>query len=174
MLKWVGPCVVVAVAVAAGGSLFAAKAVPERAVAIAPPAVPVGDKPFARICKSGDLTDARPDPAWVGASFAGDNCRSPQMPAAIDGYTASRVQVVASMDAVKRYAAASDVFERCVQDFVAERKAQAGISGKPVSMPLIVIENHRITASQRNRKLVSARVATAINNFNEYGSDCPS
>ena len=174
MLKRIGPYVVVAVAVAAGGFLFAAKAVPERAVAIAPPIVPAGDKPFARICKSGDVTDARPDPAWVGASFAGDNCRSPQMPAGIDGYTASREQVVASMAAVKRYAAASDVFERCVQDFVAERKAQASKNGKPVSMSLIVIENHRITASQRNRKLFSAKVNIAINNFNEYGSDCPS
>jgi hypothetical protein len=171
MLKWIGVSMVLAVA--AGGSLFAAKAVPDRAVSVAPRVVPAGNKPFARICKSDEGADTRPDPAWVAASFAGDNCRAPSMPAAIDGFTASREQVVASMDAVKRHAAASYVFERCVQDFVAGRKAQAGKSGKPVNMSLIVIENHRITASQRNRKLASARVHTAINNFNEYGSDCP-
>jgi len=171
MLRRIGAGLVVAAVVA--GALFAAMASPEPSpVAIKIPVLPPGDKPFARICKSDGLADARPTPAWVGASFAGDNCRAPGMPAAINGFTASREQVVAEMEAQKRYAAASEMFERCVQDFVATRKAQAG--QKPISAPLLVIENHRIAASQRNRKLVSARVATAINNFNEYGSDCPS
>ena len=171
MLKRIGAGLVVAAAVA--GALFVARASPGPSpVAIKSPALPPGDKPFARICKSDALADARPTPAWVGASFAGDNCRAPVMPAAINGFTASREQVVAGMEAQRRYAAASEKFERCVQDFVATRKAQAG--PKPISASLVIIENHRIAASQRNRKLVSARVATAINNFNEYGSDCPS
>jgi hypothetical protein len=40
-------------------------------------------------------------------------------------------------------------------------------------MPLTIIENHRIVASQRNRQLVAVRVRSTIVNFNEYGSDCP-
>jgi hypothetical protein len=36
-----------------------------------------------------------------------------------------------------------------------------------------IIENHRILASQRNKKIVSARMDAAISNFNEYGSGCP-
>jgi len=166
MLKWIATGLVVSAA--AAGSLFAANAVPGRS--LAPVAVPAGDKPFARICKSDELADARPAPAWVGASFAGDNCRAPSMPPAIDGFTASREQIVAGMEASKRYAALSDAFERCVQDFA--QKAQR--DKKPVSTPLAIIENHRIIASQRNQKIVAARVRTAIENFNEFGSGCPS
>ncbi|MEO8300685.1 MAG: hypothetical protein ABI608_02760 [Rhizomicrobium sp.] len=172
MLKWIATGVFVAMAVAGAGSLFAAKAVPERVIALAPAVVPAGDKPFARICKSDELADARPSPAWVGASFSGDNCRAPRMPAAIDGFTASREQVVAGMEASRRYAAESDVFERCIADYVVTRKALA--REKPLNNSVAIIENHRITASQRNRKLVSARVTAAINDFNEFGSGCPS
>jgi hypothetical protein len=171
MLKRIGIGLVLGAAVAAAGAMVVVQAFPEPVTLSRPPA---GDKPFARICKSDEALDARPTPAWVGASFANDNCRAPKMPALVDGFAASREQVVASMNAAKHYVAASDAFERCVQNFVASRKAQAGKSGKPVSMSLIVIENHRITASQRNRKLASARVNTVINKFNEYGSECPS
>src|SRR4051812_38954520 len=142
MLKRIAICLVVVAAVA--GALFVARASSEPGpIAIKIPVLPPGDKPFARICKSDELVDARPTPAWVGASFAGDNCRAPSMPAILDGFTASREQVVAGMDAQKRYLAASEKFERCVQDFVAARKDQ---NGKPISAPLVVIENHRILA----------------------------
>ena len=162
---------VLVAAIATAGTMFVAKASSERAVSLAPPTVPAGDKPFARICKSDEVVDARPTPAWVRASFASDNCRAPSMPAAIDGFTASREQVVAGMAAAERYAAASDAFERCVQNFVAARNADE--SGKPANMSVAVIENHRVLASQRNRKIVSARMDAAVSNFNEYGSGCP-
>lgn len=171
-MKPVATGMVLVAAVAAAGTMFVARAAPEReAVTRVVKQVPAGT--FASICKSGTLEDARPDPAWVGTSFEQDNCRAPRMPAAIDGFTASREKVVASMEAVKRYEAASDLFERCIQDFVGARKTLAAKSGQAVSTPLVIIENHRIAASQRNRKLVAARVRTTINNFNEYGSDCP-
>jgi len=165
MLKRIGTGMVLVAAIAAAGAMFVAKAAPERAVGLAPVAVPAGDKPFARICKSDEIVDARPTPAWARASFA-------SMPASIDGFTASREQVVAGMAAAERYAAASDAFERCVQDFVAARKADK--NEKPANMSVAIIENHRIIASQRNRKIVSARMDAAINDFNEFGSGCPS
>jgi hypothetical protein len=171
MLKRIGTGMVLVAAIAAAGAMFVAKAAPERAAALAPVTVPAGDKPFARICKSDEVIDARPTPAWVRASFANDNCRAPGMPAAVDGFTASREQVVAGMAAAERYAAASDAFERCVQNFVAARNADE--SGKPANMSVAVIENHRVLASQRNRKIVSARMDAAVSNFNEYGSGCP-
>ena len=172
MLKRIGTGMAFVVAIAAAGAMFVAKAAPERAVTLAPPTVPAGNKPFARICKSDEIVDARPTPAWVRASFASDNCRAPSMPAAIDGFTASREQVMAGMAAAERYAAASGAFERCVQDFVAVRKADKG--EKPANMSVAIIENHRIIASQRSRKIVSARMDAAINDFNEFGSGCPS
>ena len=174
MRKWIATGLAVAVAVAAAGALFAAKALPERTAALAPVVVPPGDKPFARICKSGEVVDARPTPAWVRASFASDNCRAPSMPAVIDGFTASREQIVAGIEAGKRYAAAADVFEQCAADFITAQKALAGKSGKPLSNSVVIIENHRVTESQRNRKLVTARIDGAIGDFNEFGSGCPS
>ncbi|HKX64622.1 MAG TPA: hypothetical protein VJM78_04875 [Rhizomicrobium sp.] len=171
MLKRIATGMVLAAAVAGAGTLFVARASPELGpVAIKAP--PAGDKPFARICKSDEAVEPRPSPAWVGASYAGDNCRAPSMPATIDGFTASLEQVRAGMEAEKRYAAASDAFERCIQDFVMARKLQAERSGQPVNMSLAIIENHRIIASQRNRKIVTARIHTTIRNFNEYGSGC--
>ena len=171
MLKQIAAGMVLVAALAAAGAMFVAKAAPERAAGLAPPVVPAGDKPFARICKSDEVIDARPTPAWVRASFASDNCRAPSMPATIDGFTASREQVMAGMAAAERYAAAADTFERCVQDFVATRKTDK--SEKPANMSVAIIENHRILASQRNKKIVVARMDAVISNFNEYGSGCP-
>lgn len=174
MLKRIGMGVGLVAAVAAAGAVLVAQATPEPAKpALVSRAVPKGDKPFAPICNSNGVIEGRPDPAWVGASFADDHCRAPGIPAKVDGFTASREQVVASMAAGKNYAAAAEEFERCVENRVREFKTEAVKSGRPVNMPLTIIENHRIVASQRNRQLVAARVRTTIVNFNEYGSDCP-
>jgi len=171
MQKWIGTGVVLAAAVAVAGTLVVAKAAPEPApVVTARPALPADDKPLGRICRSGEVVDSRPSPAWVGASFEKDNCRAPAMPAQVDGLTASREQVVASMEASKRYAAASDAFERCIQDFVTARRTEAEKGGRPLATPLAIIENHRVLVSQRNQQLATARVTATINNFNAFGS----
>jgi hypothetical protein len=160
-------------AVAAAGA-FVAVATPQPAKpAVVSRAVPAGDKPFAPICKSDGVIEGRPDPAWVKASFANDHCQAPAVPRPVNGFTASREQVVASMAAGKSYAAAADAFERCVQRFVEDRKTGTAKSGGAVSTPLVIIENHRIVASERSKQLVAARVRATIVNFNEYGSDCP-
>jgi hypothetical protein len=171
MLKPIRAGMVLVAAIAAAGAMFVAKAAPEPGPAVSL-TVPKDGKPFAGICKSGVIADTRPDPAWVGASFARDNCRAPAMPAPVDGFTASREQIIASMAAMKSYTAASDTFQRCVQDFVATRRAQADASDKPVSMPLVIIENHRILASENNKKKAAAQVKVAIMAFNEFGSGC--
>jgi hypothetical protein len=171
MLKQVGTGAAILVAIAAMGALLVARASPEpRPVKTASISKLADGKAFAPICKTNEVTDSRPDPAWVGASFADDNCRAPAMPPKVDGFTASREQVVAAMAAVKRYAAASDVFQRCVQDFVAARRSDK--IKQPMNMSLAVIENHRIIASENNKKKVADQVKVAINAFNEYGSGC--
>jgi hypothetical protein len=173
MLKQMGTGMVLVAAAAVAGTIYAAKATPQPAKPVTVSrAVPAGDKPFAPICKSNGVIEGRPDPAWVGASFANDHCRTPRMPAPIDGAKASREQVVASMEAGRSYAAAAGEFERCVQEFVEARKKEASQSGQSINMPLLIIENHRIIASQRNTQLVAARVSATIVSFNEYGSDC--
>jgi hypothetical protein len=169
MLKQIGIGAIFLAAVAGGGALLVAEAAPERGAATSL-ALPQEGKSFARICKSNEIADTRPDPAWVGASFANDNCRAPAMPAPLDGFTASREQVMAGIAAMKSYTAASDVFQRCVQEFVAVRRS--GKNKQPMSMPLVIIENHRVIASENNKKKVASRVRVAINAFNEYGSGC--
>jgi hypothetical protein len=159
--------------IASPEALHALSAAPQRRpVANASPAQVAGDKSFVPTCKANEVVDTRPDPAWVGQSFAHDNCWAPQLPARIDGYSATRQQIVAGMTAEKVYIAAADVYQKCISDFVTDRQRQAGKSKKPVDMALIMIENHRVTASQENKKKAAALIDGAIEAFNEYGSEC--
>jgi hypothetical protein len=129
--------------------------------------------PFAAICSTSEVGDARPDPAWVQTSFAQDSCSAPPIPAPVDGYSASREQIVAAMAAMKRYAAASDIFQKCVSDFLLARKARTDRDGTAVDEVLVILENQRIAASERSKRRSAEQVKFAINSFNEYGSDCP-
>jgi len=156
--------------IAAPQALQAVRAAPERLPGALPAQVATG-KPFAAVCKAGEIADSRPDPAWVGASFAHDNCWAPRMPVPPDGATAKRAQIVAAMAAEKSYLAQSDVYQKCIADFVAFRKAQA--ANKPADGPLVMIETHRILVSQENKKKAADQIKVAINAFNEYGSECP-
>ena len=167
MVKHVAAAVLAGIA--ATGVILVAGAAPRPQ-----PAVPVSRPPagntFAPICKTNEIVDARPDPAWVGASFAGDNCRAPRIPPTVNGFTASREQVMASMAAMKNYVAAADAFQRCIQDFVTAR--QADQNKKRLSTPLAIIENHRVIASENNKKKVADQVRNTVTAFNEYGSGC--
>jgi hypothetical protein len=174
MWKKIGTGTALLVAITAAGALVVARAAPERpSVRNVSLSRLANGQSFSPVCKANEITDSRPDPAWVGASFAGDNCRAPPVPSPVNGFTASRAQVVASMAAMKSYTAASDAFQRCIGDFVAAKRAQADQNKKPISMSLVIIENHRVIASENNKKKVADQVRAAINAFNEYGSDCP-
>ena len=143
--------------------ILAAGAAPGR------PTPPSGVKTFAPVCVDG--VDSRSDPAWVGASLAGDQCRAPRLPPALNGLNANRAQVVAEMAATQRYLAGAQAFERCIGDFLVAQKRGAA---KPVTnAALVVMENHRIVVSERNRKAAAERVRMTIEDFNAYGSDCP-
>jgi len=130
-------------------------------------------KPFPATCKTSDIEDTHPELDWIRASFADDRCPAPPAPQAVDGFTASREQIVAAMAAMKRYTAASDVFERCVSDFLAARNARSDKAGTAADSVLGILENQRIAASERSKKRVLHQVRAAIDNFNEYGSECP-
>jgi len=160
------------IAVTAGALALAAapqflRATPEPSPVVSKPA----PRTFRPVCRGDEVLDSRPDPAWVGASFAKDNCRAPSLPPLLDGASASREQVVAAMAAAKRYAAAAGAFQKCVSDFVAARRSAQG--GAALTPSQIIIENHRILVSQRAAETAAAQVRVAINDFNSYGSDCP-
>jgi hypothetical protein len=159
------------VVIAAPEALHVVSAAPQSRADTAP-AKPVADNSFVPTCKATEIVDSRPDPAWVGESFAHDNCWAPRLPAPMDGYAATREQIVAGMTAVKNYAASADVYQRCISDFITVRRTQAEKSKKSLDETLILIENHRITASQENKKKATRQVEVAINAFNEYGSEC--
>ncbi len=172
--KWgqkIVPGIALGVALATPVGLYALQAAPSRQP------VPVtklaSGGAFIPVCKAAEIVDTRPDPAWVAASFAHDNCEAPQLPALIDGATATYEQIVAGMRATKSYMAQADSYQRCVGDFIALEKAQAERQHKPVNANLITIENHRITASQANKKKADTLIKVAIDAFNELGSECP-
>src|SRR5689334_22100959 len=105
-------------------------------------------KRFAPVCKGDEVLDSRPDPRWVSESFNNDHCRAPRLPAAINGATATREQVVAAMEEAKRYAEAADTFQQCVSSFVSAHKISTA-GGRSLSPSELIIENHRILTSQR-------------------------
>ena len=117
--------------------------------------------------------DSRVEPAWVGQSFAGDGCSAPSLPKPVDGYTASRAQVLASKAAQKKYSAQADAYQRCIVDFVSARRAATDKGAKPMAVALVVIENHRLAAAQTIKQQVAAQANETIREFNEQGSeDC--
>ena len=159
-------------ALAAPGVLLVAKATPQPQPVVKASSSPAAGKTFAAICKSGEVVDSRPDPAWVGQSFARDNCEAPQMPTPVNGLTASREEIVAGMAATKRYATLSDAYQRCIRDFVTVRQSRAD-AARPAQLALVTIENHRILVSENNKKKAKVRMDASIMDFNEYGSGCP-
>jgi hypothetical protein len=156
--------------IAAAPRLLPASAVSEpKPLPIALPAQPAL-KTFTAVCRDEAVVNRKPDPAWVRQSYIGDNCEAPSQPAAIDGYTASRDKIVAGMAAAKTYDAAADAFQKCVSTFVATRKAGSARSLTPSQ---VIIQNHRILASEKSQETVAAQMNMAIMAFNSYGSDCP-
>jgi len=131
---------------------------------VAPPPKPVTQPAqtasFVPTCSAAaQVVDSRPDPAWVGASFSGDNCWAPALPAAFDGTNASREQIVAAMATAKSYKAKADAYQRCIGSAVSSRKAAAEKTGEPLDAAFVTIETHRIKASEDNRKKADLLVA---------------
>jgi hypothetical protein len=172
-MKKIGIGAGLVVAIAASGSLLVAKASPERSAAPAPPTkfASAESKAFVPTCTAAAV-DTRKDPAWVGVSFAHDNCTAPLLPATLDGYTASREQIVANIAAQKKYVLQANSFQRCIVDFVAARKATAAQEKMSLDMALVVIENHRLAASQASKQQVADQVKISVMAFNEDGSEC--
>jgi hypothetical protein len=118
------------------------------------------------------VVDTRPDPAWVGASFAHDDCWAPVMPATFNGANASREKIVAAMAASKRYNVQATAYQKCISDFVVARRAAADKVKKPIDVALVTIEDHRIATSENNKKKVAALTGNEVQAFNEFGSQC--
>jgi hypothetical protein len=133
----------------------------------------VAGKTFVPTCKAGAVTQTRAEPAWVNASFAKDGCVAPSLPGIVNGFTAKRSQIVAAMAAQKKYDAMADAYQRCIRGFVDARQAQAEKMKQQADVALLLIENHRITASRVAKQTVAERTDLAVNQFNEYGSACP-
>lgn len=151
-----------------------ARAAPERRPALPTPAVQqASNDAFVPTCKAGEVIDTRPDPAWVGASFANDNCAAPLIPARLDGYTASGAQINGAITAEKKYEGAAKTYQRCIQDYVTARSTQAQKRKMSLDANLVTIENHRITTSQADIKKAYALMALEVDEFNELGSECP-
>jgi hypothetical protein len=171
MLKKIGLGAAFIVVIASPEILHVAIASP--AAKPAPAAQAANANTFVPTCSASQVVvDTRPDPAWVGASFAHDDCWAPTLPVTINGASATREQIVAAMAASKRYSVQAAAYQKCISDFVVARRAAADKVKKPIDVALVTIEDHRIAASENNKKKVAALTGNAIEAFNEFGSQC--
>ena len=130
-------------------------------------------KTFDATCSANEQVDSRPDPKWVGESFAGDNCVAPSLPKRLDGYGASLTQVKTGIALQKKYAVAADAYQRCISRFVASRKVESGSGKKFMDVAMVTIENHRVAASETAKRLSAAQLQVSVRQYNEAGSeDC--
>jgi hypothetical protein len=170
----------VVIAAALFGGIAAPAAFQARTAAapqpVASPTQPqvTASQTFAGTCSANaKKVDSRVEPAWVGQSFAGDGCSAPSLPRTVDGYTATRAKILASMAEQKKYIAQADAYQRCIVDYVSARRAATDKGAKPMAVALVTIENHRLTAAQASKQQIADLVTETIREFNEQGSeDC--
>jgi hypothetical protein len=179
-LKTLGISAGLIVAIAASGAFLVAEAAPGPGVAAGPGtsfsslAAKAGaaTATFAAHCSEDLSVDLRPDPKWVGQSYANDDCWAPPMPAFIDGFAASDQKINATAAGLKVYTAQAHVYQKCIANFIAAKQGAAQKSGRPLDKSLIIVEDHRIAASVANVTKVSTEVEIAVDQFNQNGSDC--
>jgi hypothetical protein len=179
-LKTLGISAGLIVAIAASGAFLVAEAAPGPGVAAGSSAsfsslaakAAAATTTFAAHCSADLSVDLRPDPKWVGQSYANDACWAPPLPAFIDGFAASDEKINATATALKVYTAQSRVYQKCIANFIAAKQAVASNSGRPVDKTLIIVEDHRIAASQADVKKAATEVEIAVDQFNQNGSDC--
>jgi hypothetical protein len=178
-LKTLGISAALIVAIAASGALLVAHAAPGPGTAAAGPTFAslqakagAATTTFEAHCSDDLSVDLRPDPKWVGQSFADDNCWAPPMPAFIDGFAANGKKIDATVAQMRVYAAQAHGYQKCIANFVTARATAAQAAHKPLDKTLILIEDHRIAASQANEKKVATEVEIAVDQFNQNGSDC--
>ena len=137
------------------------------------PKTAAAPKSFAATCTATESIDTRVEPEWVGQSFAKDGCVAPALPKNVDGYSAKRQDVLATMIAEKKYAIEADRYQQCILDYVTAKRTQAEKQKQTLNMALVVIENHRIAASEADKLRVSAQANETVRAYNEAGSeDC--
>ncbi len=100
--------------------------------------------------------------AGIVPAFADDSCQVPPVPAAVDGATASRDQVLAAQAGVKTYMSASDTYQACINDYITAQNAQADKDKKPHDAAMIQAEGDKVTTNQTNKQKVGDDFNTAV------------
>ena len=176
-LKTLGISAGLIVAIAASGAFLVFRAAPSAAAAPSSATflslqAKADSNSFAASCSEGLTVDMRPDPKWVGESFANDDCFAPALPAFIDGYAADIKKVNASTLQLIAYTTQARVYQKCIANFVAVKQAEADKAHKPLDKAFAIIETHRIAASEANIKKVTIEVQMTVDAYNENGSGC--
>jgi len=178
-LKTLGLSAALIVAIAASGAFLVGRAAPAAAAAGPGTAfsslqakASANTTTFEAHCSDDLSVDLRPDPKWVGQSFANDDCWAPPLPPFINGFSADGERINATAATLKTYTTQTRAYQKCIADFVAVRTVAAQKAHKPLDKALILIEDHRIAASQANEKKVATEVEIAVDQFNQNGSDC--
>jgi hypothetical protein len=95
-------------------------------------------------------------------AFADDTCQVPPVPAAVNGATASRDQILAAQAAVKTFLTASDTYQQCINDYITAQNSQADKDKKPHDAVMIQAEGDKVVANQNNKQKVGDEFNTAV------------
>ena len=95
-------------------------------------------------------------------AFAEDSCQVPPVPAAVDGNTVTKDQMVAAIAAVKAYQTASDTYQQCITDYVTAQNAQADKDKKPHDTVMIQSEGDKGTANEASKEKTVGDLNAAI------------
>jgi hypothetical protein len=95
-------------------------------------------------------------------AFADDTCQVPPVPAAVDGATASRDQILAAQTSVKSFLTTSDTYQQCVKTYIDTQNAAADKDKKPHDAVMIQTEGDKITANQNAKQKVGDDFNAAV------------
>jgi hypothetical protein len=83
-------------------------------------------------------------------------CVEPVVPAGVDGTTATREQIVASIAAAKDFMAKSDVYQQCLADDLEAKKAAAAKANTPFDEQLHQVAMAKVAANQQAKDKLAA------------------
>jgi hypothetical protein len=85
-------------------------------------------------------------------AFADDSCKSPVMPASVDGATATTDAMRAAIKSVNDYQASIETYKQCLADYVTAQNSQADKDKKPHDAVMVQTEGDKVTAADASKQ----------------------
>lgn len=110
-------------------------------------------------------------PSVTAAQAQNAVCVEPAMPMSVpDGNTATREQIVAAAASARDFVAKSDVYQQCIADDLAAKKAAAEKAGTPFDSQLQELAQAKAAVNQQAKDKYVLDVNTQINVYKQKTS----